>query len=227
MEDKKRKLHLGWLLKLGIVLGCAAFVFFGLKSCTTHKIEPFHIDTDRNDPVLGYKSSEIREMIAGESREKSDLVVYEQDFASSLDITDMFLNISWFRKTQTVHMYATASYSVDLSKVTGRKIDVSQKDRTITVRIPHSALRDVTVDYKQTTFDAIDRSIFGWGDIKLTPEQQNEVEKRLHDAMAEEAGGEQYLAEADKSALEQVEKIYRTLLKKLSGGVTIKIIFDD
>ncbi len=223
MEEKKKEI-LEKLILPALILVILAAVFLRPWDYS-HRVEPFDTVPDKSDEILGYKSAEIREIIAGENREKQELIVYEQDFSSSMDITDMFLNIPWFRKTQTVHMYGTASYSVDLSRVTKDMIAVSQQERKITVTIPHAVLRDVTVDYAKTTFDEIDRGIFGWGDIKLTPEQQNEVEKKLHDALFNEASGKYYMTAADESALRQIEALYRGILDKLTWGVEMKIVF--
>jgi hypothetical protein len=47
---------------------------------------------------------------------------------------------------------------------------VDRNDRRITIVIPRAELKNVNIDYSKTTFDDIERNIFGWGDIKLTPE---------------------------------------------------------
>ena len=169
-KPKRKPIHVRWYLRLGIVLGAALFVFLGLSKLTHWDFSlPDHVGAP--DDVMGYKDSEITEMIAGENRELKQLIVYEQDIEASMDITDMFLDIDWFRKKQTVHLIATAEYIVDLSKITDKDITVDRNDRRITIVIPRAELKNVNIDYSKTTFDDIERNIFGWGDIKLTPYQ--------------------------------------------------------
>ncbi|MBQ7994160.1 MAG: DUF4230 domain-containing protein, partial [Solobacterium sp.] len=178
------------------------------------------------DDIMGYKDSEITEIIAGENRELKQLIVYEQDLEASMDITDMFLNIEWFKKKQTVHLSATAEYIIDLSKINSYGISVNRNDRVITVTIPRAELKNVVIDFDKTTFDDIERNIFGWGDIKLTPEQTNEVEKDLQAALLEEASETPYLSAADMAAMRQVEAAYRKVLTNLHDDVEIIAVLD-
>lgn len=226
MSEKKRpRIHFRWYARLGILLGVALFVYLGLTKLTSWNFSlPDHIGAP--DDVMGYKDSEITEMIAGENRELKQLIVYEQDIEAAMDITDMFLDIEWFKKKQTVHLSATAEYIVDLAKITDKDVTVSRNDRRITVVIPRAELKNVHIDYSKTTFDDIERNIFGWGDIKLTPEQQNEVEKDLHDALLEEASKTPYLASADVAAMRQIESVYKRILTNLSNGVEIIVVLD-
>ena len=184
--------------------------------------------SEQNEPddIMGYKDSEITEIIAGENRELKQLIVYEQDLEASMDITDMFLNIEWFKKKQTVHLSATAEYIIDLSKINSYGISVNRNDRVITVTIPRAELKNVVIDFDKTTFDDIERNIFGWGDIKLTPEQTNEVEKDLQAALLEEASETPYLSAADMAAMRQVEAAYRKVLTNLHDDVEIIAVLD-
>lgn len=224
-KPKRKPIHVRRYLRLGIVLGAALFVFLGLSKLTHWDFSlPDHVGAP--DDVMGYKDSEITEMIAGENRELKQLIVYEQDIEASMDITDMFLDIDWFRKKQTVHLIATAEYIVDLSKITDKDITVDRNDRRITIVIPRAELKNVNIDYSKTTFDDIERNIFGWGDIKLTPEQQNEVEKDLHDALLAEASETPYLVSADMAGMRQVESIYKKVLSNLKNGVEVVVVLD-
>ena len=219
------KIHAVWYIRLGILIGAALFMSLLLTKLTSWHISfPDHIG--KPDDVMGYKDTEITSLIAGESREMRELVVYEQDIEAAMDITDMFLDIDWFRKTQTVHLTATAEYAVDLSQITQDDIKVDRNDRVITVTIPRAKLRNVIIDYSKTTFDDIERNIFGWGDIRLTPQQQNEVEIRLQEALFEEASDTPYLASADMAAMRQIRKVYKDVLVNLKNGADVVIVLD-
>ena len=132
-EEKKPKIKLRPMVLIrvveaGIILGIALFVLSQLNGCKPISIViPDHIGG--GDEVMGYKDAEITDMIATESRQVQELIVYEQDLEASMDITDMFLDIDWFKKTQTVHMKATAEYTVDLTKITDEDIVITHPDR--------------------------------------------------------------------------------------------------
>jgi hypothetical protein len=213
----------GWLR---IALGAAAVLFLFL----TVKNMPFwnsgRADREEPDDGMGYKDAEITEIIAAENRELKQLIVYEQDLEASMDITDMFLNIEWFKKKQTVHLSATAEYIVDLSKINSYGIRIDRTENVITVTIPRAELKNVVIDFSKTTFDDIERNIFGWGDIKLTPEQQNEVEKELQEALLEEAEKTPYLSAADMAGMRQVEAVYKKVLTNLRDDVDVIAVLD-
>jgi len=185
-------------------------------------------DADRtNDPVLGYTTVELKEMIAGKAREKKELIIYEQDFEASVDYTDMLWNIDWFAKTQTVHMYGTASYTVDLDEVGEDDVTVDEIDRKIIVTIPHAAFRSIEMDYDKTTFDDIERKIFGWGDIKLNSEQQNLVQKSMQEAMEEEASSQSAIERADEAARKQVSELYSDFLKGVDLNIKVEAVTEE
>ena len=225
MSEKKRPLlDTEWILKLSVLVLAALFVYFTVSNLLGFRLFPEKHEGEED--VMGYKDSEITEMIATENRELKQLIVYEQDIKASMDITDMFLNIEWFKKKQTVHLEARAEYIVDLSKISSQDVTIDRAEKRITVIIPRAELKTVNIDFTKTTFDDIERNIFGWGDIKLTPEQQNEVEKDLQEALFAEASGSPYLASADLAAMRQVESVYRKILKNLDSSVEIAAVLD-
>lgn len=209
-------------IRICLIAAAAAFVIllFGQQtSCSSNRKDP------EEDP-MGYSYTEIQEIIAAENRTQKQLIVYEQDLEAALDIKDMFLNIEWFLKKQTVHLSATADYIVDLSQIDAGDVIVDRNQQTITVTIPRAELKNVVIDFSKTTFDDIERNIFGWGDIKLTPEQQNEVEKQLQEALYEEARKTPYLSAADSAAMRQVESMYQSVLTQLNPEYRIVAVLD-
>jgi len=177
------------------------------------------------DPVMGYKSDQIVTAITGASREKAELIVYEQDVQVDSQVTDTFLNISWFTKTQTIHSFGTGIYVVDLSGLSADDVAVDTTANTITVTVPHARLKTVVIDITRTTFDDIERNIFGWGDITLTPAQQQQVQQGIQQAMDKACSGPTYIAAAEQSAADKIAAVYRSVLTKLDGDTAIDIVF--
>lgn len=225
-EKKPPKIHPVKWVRLGLFTAAAIFLLLAFSHMPSIQniIRPDH--AGEPDDGMGYKDSEITEIIATENRELKQLIVYEQDVEAAMDITDMFLDIEWFKKKQTVHLTATAEYIIDLAKISEDDVSVNRADRVITVTIPRAELKNVVIDFSKTTFDDIERNIFGWGDIKLTPEQTNEVEKDLQEALLEEASQTPYLTSADLAGMRQVEAVYRKVLTNLNNQVQIVAVLD-
>ena len=226
-DKKKQKLNLMWLLRVGIILGVAVFVILGLRSCTQFDINmPDFSHIFEKDPEMGYRDYEIIELIAGESRETKEIKVLEQDLEAEGIYDNTFLNIDWFRKSQKVHMFGTASYTVDLSKIDENDIIVDEETKTITIVIPHSQMDMLEMHYDQTTFDEVDREILGWGEVHFTPEQLNLIQQEMTDTMKEMANEKEFLDKADESASKQVASLYKDLLVELSEDSKIVVVFE-
>ncbi len=226
-ETKRRKFGLIWIIRIGVTLGIALFVLIGLQSCTSIDLHmPDFSQVFNPDPVMGYRHYEIVEMVAGKNKETQELKVLEQEIETTAVYDNTFLNIDWFRKSQTVHMFGTASYTVDLSKISEEDIIIDEENKTVTVVIPHAQLDMLEMNYDKTTFDEIDREILGWGDVNFTPEQQNQIQKEMTDTIKEMATQEEFLKKADESAVKQVKDLYKGLLVELKEDVTINVVFE-
>lgn len=213
-----------WIrLVILIALGCAVYFWASAK---LNAMFSWSLPTvTLGDPVMGYTTVEIQDTIAGQSREKSELIVFEQDVQVDSTVDNTFLNLDWFRKSQTMHSYGTAEYTVDLSEVTSDSIQVDESNKIITVSVPHAKLKQVTVDYSKTTFDDVERGVFGWGDIKLTAEQQSVLEQDIQDAMNTECEKESYLKQADDSAETRLVSLFKGFLINLNSDAQIQIVF--
>lgn len=225
-EKKPPKIHPVKWVRFGLFAAAVIFLLLAFSHMPSIQNILMPDQVKAPDDIMGYKDSEITEMIAAENRELKQLIVYEQDIEAAMDITDMFLDIEWFKKKQTVHLRATAEYIIDLAEINENDVTISHDDLTVTITIPRAELKNVVIDYTKTTFDDIERNIFGWGDIRLTPEQQNEVEKDLQEALLKEAGETPYLASADLAGIRQVEAVYKKVLTNLNKEAQIVVVLD-
>ncbi len=177
------------------------------------------------DPVLGYNSDEIISVITTGSRQKAELIVYEVDVKVDSEVTNELLNISWFKKTQAVHSYGTGIYVVDLAQLDAAMVTVDQTNRIITVTVPDVKLKTVNYDITKTEFDDIERGPLGWGDIKLTQQQQQVLQTDIQQAMEAECSKPAYLEAARASASDQLTALYKSLLTGLDEKAVINIIY--
>lgn len=171
-----------------------------------------------NQQLSGSKSAMIEEAILTESRDKQELIVFEQDLKTTTQIEDKFLGWDVFKKSQDMTMLGTAEYTISLEEIKEDDIQVEEETNEVLLKIPHAKLKMVHVDFEKTKFSEIDRGIFGWGSLKLTPEEQNAIEQSMQLTMENKANEEKYLALADQKAIKAVEKLYQPALKQLDLG---------
>ena len=191
-----------------ITFAIALVIVLGVFLFMNGSKEPPHKSIYGKQPLLGQHSAEITELIVTETRKENKLIVLEKDMACKDHVDDALWDLDLFKKTQEITFYGTADYTVDLSSITTDSITVNPEENTITVKIPHSDLNKVTVDFEKTEFSEIERGLLGWGSIKLKPEEQNALEQTMVKTMEKEANHKEYLDEADK----QAQKVLSSML---------------
>ena len=181
----------------------------------------------REHAVMGNTSAEIGNAILGEARQKQELVVWEQDVQVDSEISQALANLAIFAKTKSVRSFGTGVYTVDMGKLDESSINVDEQARTVTISIPHTQLQYITKDLEKTEFEDTQHAILGFGDVKLTQEQQNLLEQSIEDAMRVELESEQCFADADSAALLVVYDVYQPLITQIDDSYTLEVQFAE
>ena len=223
--------HLRWILRgilLAIILVAILFLLPKIKDFLTPDVSidlPDSFDSLLPDPTMGYSRIDFENAILGESREKSEFVVLEQDVAVSTRVSQALANLALFEKSQVVRSYGTGVYTVDLSGLTGADIGVDDAMGQVTVTIPHASLAYVTVDVEKTEFEETKKALFAFGEIKLTNEQLNLLEQSIRDAMEKQLSSADMLAKADVHALEQVRALFEPIVRSVAPDYVVTVQF--
>jgi hypothetical protein len=222
-----------WLLRLilVVVLVIALLIAYAkLKDYLTGGITitvPESLSDLMPDETMGYSRFDFSNAILGESREKSEFVVLEQDVSVTSRVSQALANLALFEKSQLIRSYGTGVYSVDLSKLTEDDVALDNEQKTVTVTIPHAALSYLTVDVDKTEYEETQKAIFAFGEIKLTNEQMGLLEQSIQDAMRAELETADMLAKADASAITQVQKLFLPLVQAVAADYTVVILLAD
>lgn len=225
--------HLKWIFRgvvLIIVLVAVLFLLPKIKDMLTPDLNidiPDSLNSLLPDEKMGYSKIDFSNAILGESREKSDFVVLEQDVSVSTRVSQALANLALFEKSQIIRSFGTGVYTVDLSKLSADDIALDDQLNLITIVIPHAVLSYVTVDVEKTEFEETKKALFAFGEIKLTNEQLNLLEQNIQDAMKEQLNGAELLAKADEFALSQVQKLLEPIVQSIATEFLVKITFAE
>ena len=221
--------HLKWIFRGIILLAILIAVLFLLPKIQNFLSPEINIDVPDSlnsllpDEKMGYSKFDFSNAILGESREKSDFVVLEQDITVSTRVSQALANLALFEKSQVIRSYGTGVYTVDLAALGADDIALDSSLEQITVTIPHPALSYVTVDVENTEFEETKKAIFAFGDIKLTNEQLNLLEQNIQEAMTEQLSTADMLAKADSHAISQVQQLFDPIVRSVAPDYTVKI----
>ncbi|NLI54120.1 MAG: DUF4230 domain-containing protein [Clostridiales bacterium] len=223
--------HLRWIFRGVVLAAVIVAILFLLPRIERFFTPDVNIDLPDSfssllpDETLGYSKIDFSEAILGESREKSDFVVLEQDITVTTRVSQALANLALFEKSQIVRSFGTGVYTVDLSGLTDAEIALDTDARLVTVSIPHAALSYVTVDVEKTEFEETKKALFAFGEIKLTNEQLNLLEQNIQDSMTEQLSGEEMLVKADAAALKQVRQLFSPIVRAVAEEYSVQIEF--
>lgn len=221
-------------LLFGILVGALGLWFLMPKQPAAPEPSPMPAaveDTDvtiDNDGFLGYTAADFQDAVLGAATEHQELIVMEQPLSISTTITKAGLgNLPIFSKMKDVTYYGTGVYTVDLSGMDKDRVLVDEETYTVTVKIPHAALQYVNPEIAKTEFEDTEKGFLAFGDIKLTPEETNQLEQSVYDAMQERLDSDDLYEEADRFAKLKTWEIFQPLISAVSPMYKVEIEFID
>ena len=215
---------------LGIIIG-AVGLFLILKAMepkphSSQEVAPI-VDNVVEEHFTGYTAVDFQDAIMGEAKGKSELVVMEQPVQYSTTLAQEGpWNWEIFRKTKGITYHGTGIYTVDLSQIAKDKIALDEDSKTVTIIIPHAALQYVNPDFDKIEFEDTEKGFLAFMDIKLTTEQQNEIEKVVRENMEELLSDDAILNQADEFANMKVWDIFQPVVTSVSPEYKLTVEFE-
>lgn len=179
------------------------------------------------DETMGYSKFDFSDAILGESREKSDFVVLEQDVSVASRVSQALANLALFEKSQVVRSYGTGVYTVDLSRLSEDDVSLDEAALTVTIAIPHAKLSYVTVDVEKTEYEETKKALFAFGEIKLTNEQMGLLQQSIEDAMRVELESADMLQKADAYAVSQTQQLFEPIVRAVASEFMVRVVLQD
>lgn len=171
---------------------------------------------------------DFSEVIIGKEKESRKLIVYEQEATVSTQLTDSLikkLDLDWMKKTQKVSYTGKGYFVVDLDKLTKKDVIQDRGEKTITIKIGHAYLEAIKINPEDIIIDEVKESFLAKGDIKLSVEDYNVIEReltsRLEDKFNVAANGQK----ADDIALKMVKEVYEPIVKAIDSEYSVYVEF--
>ena len=239
-KDKKEKNTSGFFrrrgrffkgLTIGLVIGVLATYFLGmqiLKGNVFGKVGQGkeYVDKLLSERLFGYTAADFSETILGEAEEHQELIVLEQPVEVHTTITKAGLgDLKIFSKTKDVVYPGTGVFTVDLSTIDSDHIQVDQDNMTVTIYINKATLQYITLDNDNVVFEDTERGALSFGDIKMTVEQQNELEKSVKEEMKENLETDEVLALANEAAIKKTWQTFQPLIISMDPFYSVEVKF--
>ncbi|MDO4198720.1 MAG: DUF4230 domain-containing protein [Erysipelotrichaceae bacterium] len=218
---------------IGLIAGIVVSFLFNTWLSSQTISNPIEDAKDSIDQVItetfaGYTAADFKDAVLGEASQHQELIVMEQPLEIATTITKSGLG-GWeiFSKTKDITYAGTGVYTVDLKDIDENHIDVNETDKIVTVSINHAVLQYVNIDYDNMKFEDTEKGLLSFGDITLTMEQQNELEKSVKASMEEVLLTDTLLNQADEFAKMKTWEIFQPLISAVSPEYRVEISFNS
>ena len=181
-----------------------------------------------NHRIFGYKAADFAEAVLGDEERLKKLEVYSREISDVATLTQAGLfRIKAFSKYQFITYNGKAVYTVDLSGLGEEDITLDEETKTVTMKVPAPQLEPINIPSENIQFGDVESGGLAFGNIKLTPEQQAEVETQAKERMLQKLEDEKVVDDARAAAEHSVWEIFQPVISNLSSRYTLKIEFED
>lgn len=228
MQGKKSKGFFTGLI-VGLIIGVILASVFGLKDQLLGSVETTKDSADAiiDETFTGYTAIDFKDAILGEASQHQEIIVMEQPLEISTTITKAGLgNLEIFSKTKNINYAGTGVYTIDMKSFSEDNVEVNEEEKKVTVKIPHSTLQYTNIDYDSVEFEDTDKGLLAFGDLALTTEQQNELEKSIVAAMKEKLETQDLYDKADEFAKMSVWNMFQPLVTSISPEYVLEVTFE-
>ena len=179
-----------------------------------------------NHRIFGYKVADFADAILGDEEQLKKLEVYSREVSDVATLTQAGLfKIKAFSKYQVITYNGKAIYTVDLSGLSADDITLDEETKTVTMKVPAPVLEPINIPSESIQFGEVEKQAFAFGDIKLTPEQQAEVETQAKERMLKKLEEENVIEDAKKAAEHSIWEIFQPMISNLSSKYSLKVEF--
>lgn len=210
-----------------IAVGSIALVLIGM-------IIAFNIVNKKNEskneismtgPVIADKIADFTEIMRKLTLQQStiekfqqtqELIVFETDLTQNTTWNESWGNLDMFKKLQNINFYGKGMYTVDLKQIEQEDIEFDHNLKKIYVNSPKPQIKSIEIDESQTTYSLPEKGIFRFGDIKLTPAQNQMITQEVKAQMTERLND----TDMYNKALIGAENSIKNLMQKIIANTT-------
>ena len=180
-----------------------------------------------NHRIFGYKTADFAEAVLGDEERLKKLEVYSREVSDVSTLTQAGLfKAKAFSKYQYIASAGNEIYTVDLSRLSEEDITLDEVTKTVTLKVPAPVLEPINIPSENIQFGDVQKgSVFAFGDIKLTPEQQAEVETSAKAKMEEKLKTEKAADDARIAAEHSIWEIFQPVISNMSSKYKLKVEF--
>lgn len=164
------------------------------------------------------KKLKLEEATIEKFKQSQELIVMETELNQSITWDESWGNLGIFKKIQEVNFHGNGIYTTDLSQLETEDIDFDYIQKTIYIKALKPQVKSIELDESKTTYSIPETGLFRFGDIKITPAQNQMITQEVKNQMREKMNA----TEIYNKALTSAEMSLKDLLKKIISNTELK-----
>lgn len=165
-----------------------------------------------------------KDVIVDKLQEKQELITLEADLSQSMAIDDSWGTLGIFKKISKINYIGKGIYIIPLTGIKADNINI--KDDNISIKIPKPSVKSITIDEDKTTFEATEKGLLRFGDVKLTPAENQEITKTVKEKMLLKMKDSELYDKAKESSKKAVQGLIKAILTdKVYDQYDVKVVY--
>lgn len=170
-------------------------------------------------------AADFSEAVILEHAKTSRLIVHTARLSETISIaSEGWGGWAWTSAYQDIVYTGDAQYTVDLSGLSGDDFAVNNELKTLTVQIPYAQLSPIHIPAEQIKFRDVKK---GWAapkDIKLTAQENAQLEIQVGEKMKARLIDENTIAAANDSAKDVVAQLLTATVHSIDPEFTVVVV---
>lgn len=162
------------------------------------------------------KKLKLSQAAIKEFKQSQELIVLETDLAQSITWDESWGNISVFKKSQEINFYGRGFYTINLQQIDNEDIDFKYNEKKVYITSPKPQIKSIELDESKTTYSLPEKGLFRFGDIKITPAQNQMITQEVKTQMKEKMNSTEIYNKAITSADISIKELFKKIVNTTS-----------
>ncbi|WP_010241658.1 DUF4230 domain-containing protein [Clostridium arbusti] len=150
-----------------------------------------------------------KETLVTQIKQKQKLITTEVNLNEKITIDNSWGNLSILKKIQNINFIGTGLYVIDLSTINSN--DITIDDNGISMKLPKPSVEMVTLNEEKTVFSPPEKGLLRFSDIKLSPEEHEQLTSVVKNKMKNKMLENQYYNIALNNSKESMKALIQSI----------------
>ncbi|SHK50095.1 Protein of unknown function [Clostridium cavendishii DSM 21758] len=151
------------------------------------------------------------ETVVSKLKNTQKILPLEAEISETMIIDNSWGDCELFKKIKTIKYFALATYTLDLSNFTKSNVSIDQSNKKITLNLDKPILNSINLLNDKTTYETTNNGTLRFGELKLSPEELNSIEKQALKQMSEKSNEDSLVKLAEENSKSLLNNIINSI----------------